>query len=220
LEHPTPASLAIHGPALHDRYFLATPLWHDLQTVLADLRADGIDLPPEVFRAIWEWRFPNMLAAEFDGAKLEIRRVCESWPLLCETPSEGGSTSRFVDTSIERLELSADPSLALTHRISVNGRELVFVPLTGADAGGRVGCGLRYRRTALFPSLHPGIKPHLPLQLTVTRRDDGQAAGQYILREDRREFVPMAEKTKSERHPAPPAAKADPSLLTYDLRLE
>jgi uncharacterized protein (DUF2126 family) len=216
LEHPTSSSLATHGSALHDRYFLATPLWTDLQAVLAELRGDGIDLPEDVFREIWEWRFPSMLAAEFDGALLEVRRVCESWPLLCETPSEGGSTSRFVDTSIERLELSTDAAFAGSHRILVNGRELTLLPLTG----GRVGCGLRYRRTALFPSLHPGIKPHLPLELLVTRRRDGKAAGRYVLQEDRREFVRMEEKGKPGPRPGQPAAKADPSLLTYDLRLE
>ena len=219
LENPTPGPLNMLGPALHDRYFLATPLWHDLQAVLAELRGVGIDLPEAIYREIWEWRFPSLLAAEFEGAKLEIRRVCESWPLLCETPSEGGSTSRFVDTSIERLELAADPAFADARQVFVNGHELVLLPLTGADADGRVGCGLRYRRTALFPSLHPGIKPHLPLELTVTRRQDGAVEGRYVLQADRREFVPSADGAKKDHAPGRPAAKADPSLLTYDLRL-
>jgi uncharacterized protein (DUF2126 family) len=220
LEHRTVEGLAVYGPALHDRYFLATPLWHDLQQILADLRRDGINLPEKIFREIWAWRFPTLLAAEFDGARLEIRRVCESWPLLCETPSEGGATSRFVDTSIERLELSAEPAFAAAHRVFVNGRELSFEPLTDGKTDGRVGCGLRYRRTALFPSLHPGIKPHLPLELTVTRHKGGEVVGRYILQEERREFVPAETKTKTAHTPGQPAVKAGDGLLTYDLRLE
>jgi uncharacterized protein (DUF2126 family) len=221
LDHPTPASLAIHGAALHDRFFLATPLWHDLQVVLGDLRADGIDLPAEIFREIWNWRFPSLLSAEFGGGKLEVRRVCESWPLLCETPSEGGSTSRFVDTSVERLEICTNREFAAAHRVFVNGRELVLGPvLSGRDKEAEMGCGLRYRRTALFPSLHPGIKPHLPLELTVTRRKGGAMAGRFVLQEDRREFARGELPAKGTFKAAQPAAKADASLLTYDLRLE
>ena len=207
LEHETPAALAIHGSALHDRYFLATPLWNDLQTVLGELRAGGIDLPDSVFREIWEWRFPRMLAADFNGANLEIRRVCESWPLLCETPSEGGSMSRFVDTSIERLEFCADARFADSHRVFVNGRELILTPLTAEDAA-PAGCGLRYRRTALFPSLHPGIEPHLPLELIVTRRKGTRPPARYILQEDRREFVTVESDTGSRSSPGKPAAES------------
>ena len=73
----------------------------------------GWRFPPEAvetLRDIWRWRFPEMLHADLgDGATLEVRRACEGWPLLCETPTEGGSTSRFVDTSIERLEVTASP---------------------------------------------------------------------------------------------------------------
>ncbi len=219
LEHPTAVSLAVHGPALHDRYFLATPLWDDLQSILGELRADGIDLPAQIFREIWAWRFPTLLTADFGASTLTVRRVCESWPLLCETPSEGGSMSRFVDTSIERLEFGADAAFAGAYRVFVNGRELESGPLTGLD-GGPVGCGLRYRRTALFPSLHPGIKPHLPLELTVQSRQDGKVESRYVLREDRREFVAQGDGFKAEHKPGPPAVKAEPSQLTYDLRLE
>ena len=79
-----------------------------------------------------------------------------------------------MDTSIERLEFAAPKGFAAGHRLFVNGRELKLTTLPGArkeaDAAHdhSLGCGLRYRRTALFPSLHPGIPPQLPLEVTLT----------------------------------------------------
>lgn len=208
LEHPSPVGLTAHGSRLHDQFFLPSVLWSDLQIVLADLQGSGLDLPDAIFRAIWEWRFPRVLEAAFPAGKLEVRRACESWPLLCETPSEGGSTSRFVDTSIERLEITADPKLAGKCRLFVNGREL-----------GLPVCGLRYRRTALYPSLHPGLLPHLPLELTVTdRRGRALPGNSYVLTADSRSF----KRTHKPLHAidlAHPAAKSQPEFVTYDLRL-
>ena len=83
-----------------------------------------------------------------------------------------------------------------------------------------VGCGLRYRRTALFPSLHPGIKPHLPLEIAVTAADGRTVEAVYRLLEEDRKFRRV--EPKDAVH-APdlgrPAVKSDPALLTYDLRL-
>ena len=91
LEHPTKGPLAEHGSKLHDQYFLPSPLWADLQGILTDLKTAGFELPVEGFRVIWQWRFPLMLASDLGGGvTLEVRRACEGWPLLSETPSEGG----------------------------------------------------------------------------------------------------------------------------------
>ena len=132
-----------------------------------------------------------------------------------------------MDTSIERLEFAASAEFAARHRIFANGRELRLSPLHATTAG-RAGagdhehlCGLRYRRTALYPSLHPGIKPHLPLELTVTTDDPGKAVACFRLEENIQQFraVGVAEAA----HPPDknrPAAKSDPALLAYDLRLE
>lgn len=212
LEKPSPPALAPHGSRLHDLYFLPSALWEDLAAVLDDLRAGGIDLPSEPYRAIWEWRFPVLLDASLPAGRLEVRRACESWPLLCETPSEGGSTSRFVDTSIDRLEIVADAKLAARNRLYVNGRELKL------DLR-RPRCGLRYRRTALYPSLHPGLPPHLPLELTVTdQRGRAVPGGSFVLGESSRVFEKATE-TRPAIEGGRPVAKSQPEFVTYDLRL-
>jgi uncharacterized protein (DUF2126 family) len=203
--------LADHGAVLHDRFFLPGLLWDDFECVLRDLRRGGFRLDAAAFRAIWEWRFPRMLDFEDDGARLDVRRGCESWPLLCETPLEGGNTSRFVDTSMERLEFTANAAFAKTRRVFVQGRELALLAFTR----GQFRAGLRYRRSALYPSLHPGIAPHMPLHVEV-RGEHGREV--FRLESGGCEFVPCAS-AAAPRLTRTPCKKLRPELLTCDLRL-
>lgn len=227
LERPAPGPLAEHGSRLHDEFFLPSPLWADLLRILEELKSAGFDLPRDQFRTIWRWRFPLLLTTGLgDGGTLEIRRACEGWPLLSETPSEGGTTSRFVDTSIERLEFAAPRDFATKYRLFVNGRELKLAVLPGARADAdaahdhSVGCGLRYRRTALFPSLHPGIPPQLPLEVAITGPNGRKIVAAFRLGAEDQQFQPVDPKELSrELERKRPAVKSDPALLTYDLRL-
>ncbi|MEA3188538.1 MAG: hypothetical protein QOD99_2368 [Chthoniobacter sp.] len=199
-----------HGDRVHDYFFLPSPLWSDFAEVLRDLREAGFTFDAEVFREIWRWRFPGMLAFENDGARLVIRKALESWPLLCETPLEGGSTSRFVDTSMERIEFLANKKFAACLRIFAQGCELPLTEFTRTSFG----AGLRYRRTALHPSLHPGIAPHMPLHLLLKR---GTKEWHYKLEADRRVFQPTHNRPPEERGKC---KKLKPALLTSDLRIE
>ncbi|HHG2224541.1 MULTISPECIES: transglutaminase family protein [unclassified Synechococcus] len=154
-----PSRLEPFGERLHDAMQLPQAIWSDLQAVLDLLARDGLVLEPEPFRAIWEWRFPLLLNWEQEGARLEIRRALEPWPLLCDTPVQGGNTSRFVDSSLQRLELKANTAFLQSCSLRLNGREL---PL------GDGWLGLRYRHSRLYPSLHPCVDPHLPLRLEIS----------------------------------------------------
>ena len=210
LEHPFTEPLVAHGEKLHDYFYLPSGLWSDFETILASLDAAGFHLPAEIYRAIMEWRFPVMLDYAEAKTTLTIRKAHEGWPLLCEQPLEGGNTSRFVDTSIERLEFIASKDFAAQCEIRVQGRLLPLDRLPN----GKHGVGLRYRRTALYPSLHPGIPPQMPLLLTITR---GRKRAVFKLTQDRRKFVPTHD-------PAPtatsnPCRKLQPKLLTCDLRI-
>ena len=210
-KHPFRLPLIDHGPRLHDYYFMPTAIWDDFKTVLADLKRDGLALDEAVYRDIWDWRFPSMLNFENKGAGLTLRKACEGWPLLCETPIEGGSTSRFVDTSMDRIEWIANPKFASRCRIFVQGREL---PLESFSKG-KLAAGLRYRRTALYPSLHPGVPPHMPLFVTIV---DGKKTHTYRLDPHRRHFTAC----KNSEAPADtqnPCKKLSPHLVTCDLRI-
>jgi uncharacterized protein (DUF2126 family) len=212
LERPDTTTLIDHGPRLHDDFFLPSQLWADLREILRDLKRAGLPLPEGIFREIYEWRFPLMLEHGTRGARLTVRKALEAWPLLCEQPLQGGSTSRFVDTSIERLELSAEGGVWKESRVFVQGRELKLEPA----ADGRRGAGLRYRRTALYPSLHPGIRPHMPLVITITDRRR-RAVAAFRLEEGARLFSaceaePLAAGLE-------PCKKLNAGLRTCDLRI-
>lgn len=210
LEKPCRTPLVAHGRALHDRYFLPTPLWLDFSEILADLRRARLGLDESIFRAIWDWRFPLALEHGEKSETLTIRRAHEEWPLLCETPLEGGSTSRFVDSSMARLEFRASPAFAENIRLFINSRELPLLEL----APGIPGAALRFRRTQLHPALHPGIAPQVPLIVTIAR---GDTKTSYRLEADRRLFVPHEGKTP--RLNKRPCQLPSPGTLTYDLRL-
>jgi uncharacterized protein (DUF2126 family) len=207
LDRPRRSVLIDYGPALHDRFLLPSFLWADFRSVLAELAAAGIELDEKIFRAIWDWRFPVLL----ENSGLTVRRALEAWPLLCETPLEGGATSRFVDTSIERLEFAADRSLARRGLLRVNGRPL---PLREAPNGSFV-AGLRYRSSALYPSLHPGFPVQTPLVVEI---GNAAAAKSYVLTAKGPAFRPA-------KHPQSRLLKGEPvrapsaESWTFDLRL-
>ena len=206
LENPRRGKLRDFSDDLHDRFFLPTILWQDLSHVLSDLRAGGFPADESLFRKIWEWKFPALLSVP----GFTIRKAHESWPLLCETPVDGGTTSRFVDTSMERLELTADRKFFESHQIRVNNRPLQLKNIEGA----LFIAGLRYRRTNLYPSLHPGLPPQVPLELNLV---SSSGSHRFILTANDRTFRLTDSPTPATAgKPCKPGRRGD---LTYDLRI-
>jgi len=208
LENPFTSPLRDFSDSLHDRFLLPTVLWADFESILDKLRAGGFFFDPGIFRAIHEWRFPCLLKTS-EG--LRVRRGLESWPLLCETPIDGGNTSRFVDTSMERLEFSAPQAFATAHTLRVNGRELPLCVWTE----GLCLSGLRCRRTALNPSLHPGMPVQFPLVLEIEGAGRSRA---FMLRPEAARFEKMPAGA-----PRPSQGKAcrrsSDTHFSFDLRL-
>jgi len=210
-KNPCRHPLQTHGSRLHDYYFMPSAILADFNEILADLKRDGLGLDPKIYHDIWTWRFPLMLSYDKKGAAITLRKACEGWPLLCETPIEGGSTSRFVDTSMDRIEFSANQKFASHCRLFVQGRELKLEKFQT----GKFGAGLRYRRTALYPSLHPGVPPHMPLFVTI---QDGNQTTAYRLDQQQRVFTACPSST-APAETANPCKKLTPDLVTCDLRI-
>ncbi|MEI6616622.1 MAG: transglutaminase family protein, partial [Cyanobium sp. ELA507] len=155
-----PNDLRDWGSDLHDRMLLPSALWVDLEVVLSDLEADGLAIDPAPLRALWEWRFPPLLRWQLGDAVLEIRPALEPWPLICDVPREGGLTSRFVDGSLRRFEIIANPAFRAQWQLALEGR-----PLPLPEAGNPL--AVRYRLQRLYPCLHPAIEPHGSLVLSL-----------------------------------------------------
>jgi uncharacterized protein (DUF2126 family) len=212
-----PTGLKPWGADLHDRQLLPSALWADLELLLADLEADGLPLDPQPLREIWDWRFPCLLQWGLGEAELEIRQALEPWPLLCDTPVEGGSTSRFVDSSLRRFEICANGALRQDYLLRLQGREIPWP----SDPQRPV--AVRYRQEALFPCLHPCLAPQVPLRLELLERSSAQPLAAWRLESESRGFEPLTGEVNL--RPAPAATQGAlqgerEHDCTLDLRLE
>jgi len=208
-----PSGLQRWGMALHDRCMLPSQLWLDLLQVLEDLASAGFPLESALFEPIWEWRCPLLLSWQQDDAHLTIREALEPWPLLCDVPVEGGNTSRFVDSSLRRFELTTKGAFDQRYRLRLQGREL---PLSGR---GDRPLAVRYRHEALYPCLHPCLPVHLPLTLDLNRQDDGSPIARWRLQRGSPQFSAVAPQPGPDDGPLPPLRTARPGGCTVDLRL-
>lgn len=213
---PWSKPLVDFGPALHDRYFLPHMLWLDLLEVLWDLREVGLEFNATVYREIWDWKYPVLWEWKRGDARCVIRRAREAWPLLAEVPNEGGTTSRFVDSSLRRLEFSASLEFARRFRILLNGKRVKFRRIED----GTFLAGVRYRHSNLYPSLHPRQPSQLPLELLLVEGKPARSLGAWQLAAGASLFVRSKKKSArlSENLRSPQLPPLFRDALTGDLR--
>jgi uncharacterized protein (DUF2126 family) len=166
LAEPYQAPLVRWGQTLHDRFLLPFWLWRDFEDVLGFLAGRGLPLPEAAYRPFLELRCPVVGRLQAGDVQLEVRNALEPWHVLGEEPA-GGGTSRFVDSSMERVEIRVDGAIAERHMVLVNGQELPLRP-TGV-AGALVG-GVRFRAWAPAHSLHGHLGIHHPLRFDLLDR--------------------------------------------------
>jgi uncharacterized protein (DUF2126 family) len=162
-DQPYRTPLVKWGTLLHDRFLLPHFVQQDFAEVIKDLRGRGYAFDEEWFRPHYEFRFPFYGRIVKDGVYMEVRGALEPWHVLGEE-STGGGQARYVDSSLERLQVRA---LGLTegrHMVTVNGYALPLQP-TGV-AGEGVG-GVRYRAWQPPSALHPTIGIHTPLHIDL-----------------------------------------------------
>jgi len=161
------------GTALQDRFMLPHFLWTDFTKVIGDLKAAGLLIELEWFVPHFEFRFPRIGAVEVAGVELELRQALEPWHVLGEEGTAGG-TARYVDDSLERLQVRVRGQTGERYVVTCNGRAL---PLAPTGTIGEEVCGVRFRAWLPYSCLHPTIQPHVPLTFDIMDTWTGRSLG-------------------------------------------
>jgi uncharacterized protein (DUF2126 family) len=161
------------GTALHDRWLLPHYVANDIRDVAQDLVRAGYAFDAAWFEPFVEFRFPRYGTATYDGVTLELRQAIEPWHVLGEEVS-GSGTARFVDSSVERMQVKVTGMTGGRHAVTCNGRTL---PLASSGVPGEFVAGVRYRAWNPPSALHPTIGVHVPLTFDLVDTWSQRALG-------------------------------------------
>jgi uncharacterized protein (DUF2126 family)/transglutaminase-like putative cysteine protease len=172
-ERPYEQRLVYWGTRIHDDFMLPHYVQQDLQTALGMLAQFGFGLDPDWFTPHLAFRFPHIGEISVRGMELELRTALEPWHVLGEEPAAGG-TARYVDSSVERVQARVTGWVDERYVLACNGRA---VPLDATDRAGEFVGGIRFKAWNPPSSLHPAIKPHVPLIFDIYDRWNGRSIG-------------------------------------------
>jgi len=158
-QDPYRGKLVRWGTMLHDRWLLPHFVVADMRDVVADLNAFGYAFAAEWFDPFVEFRFPRFGAVSYAGVNIELRQAIEPWNVLGEEV-RGTGTARYVDSSVERLQVKVIGMTPGRHVVACNGRAL---PLTTTGVPGEFVAGVRFRAWSPPSALHPTIGVQAPL---------------------------------------------------------
>ncbi len=154
-----PGRLKRWGTELHDRFMLPWFVWQDFEDVIAEVNDFGYPLEASSFAPHFEFKFPRYGDFAARGAQIELRAALEPWHVMGEEGAAGG-TVRYVDSTVERLQVLASGIVGDRMVLTCNGRR---VPLTPTGNIGEYVGGVRYRAWQAPSALHPTIGVHAPL---------------------------------------------------------
>nr|WP_316641065.1 transglutaminase family protein [uncultured Roseateles sp.] len=160
---PYRESLVRWGTELHDRFLLPTFVQMDFDDVMEDMARAGYAVDPGWFAPHFEFRFPKAGEITVAGVQLTLRNALEPWHVMGEEGS-AGTTVRYVDSSLERIEVKVTGLIDPRHRVTVNG---VTAPLQPTGRVGEYVAGVRYRAWHPPSALHPTIGVHVPLTIDL-----------------------------------------------------
>ena len=160
---PFKAPAARWGTELHDRWMLPAFIWQDMCDVLADMNQAGYAFDTAWFAPHFEFRFPYIGAVQSKGIELTLRAALEPWHVMGEEGSAGG-TVRYVDSSLERIEVHVTGLVESRYTVTVNGQPL---PLQPTGTQGEFVAGVRYKAWNPPSALHPTIGVHAPLTFDI-----------------------------------------------------
>jgi uncharacterized protein (DUF2126 family) len=161
-----PPRLVRWGTQLHDRFLLPHFVWLDFEDVVTELNQAGYAFDTGWFAPHFEFRFPKYGDLAARGIELELRCALEPWHVLGEEGATGG-TARYVDSSLERIQVKATGLPPDRYAITCNE---VPLPLQSTGTVGEFVAGVRYRAWQPPSALHPTIGVHTPLTFDIVDR--------------------------------------------------
>ncbi len=162
-DQPYLAPVARWGTELHDRFLLPHCVQEDFDDVITELQEAGFAFDTAWFAPHFEFRFPLVGQIQSKGVQVTLRQALEPWHVMGEEGSAGG-TARYVDSSLERLEVKVNGLNSSRYAVTVNGNPL---PLQPTGVVGEFVASVRYKAWNPPSSLHPSIGVHAPLTFDV-----------------------------------------------------
>jgi uncharacterized protein (DUF2126 family)/transglutaminase-like putative cysteine protease len=172
-DKPYRQSPVVWGTQLHDRFLLPYFCGLDFSEVISDLQRAGYPFKFEWFAPHLEFRFPIQGEVSYGGVTLELRSALEPWHVLGEEGTAGG-TVRYVDSSVEKLQVKIDNAIEGRHVVTCNGRRL---PLHSTGNAGQFVAGVRFRAWQPPEALHPTIGVDAPLTFDILDTWTGRSLG-------------------------------------------
>jgi uncharacterized protein (DUF2126 family) len=151
------------GTELHDRFLLPTFIRLDFDDVMAELRGAGYAFDSSWFAPHFEFRFPIVGSVHAASIELTLRNALEPWHVMGEQGAPGG-TARYVDSSLERMEVHVTGLNQSRYVVTCNGRAL---PLQSTGTTGEYAAGVRYKAWNPPSALHPSIGIDTPLTFDI-----------------------------------------------------
>ncbi|NMO05052.1 transglutaminase family protein [Gordonia sp. TBRC 11910] len=162
-----------HGADLHGRHLLPHYVIEDIGYVAEDLREAGYDFDTAWLAPFTEFRFPRLGTVAIRDTEIELRGAIEPWNVLGEESTSGG-TARYVDSSVERVQVRVLGGDRERFVLTCNG---IPVPLTGTGRAGEAVAGIRFRAWQPPSALHPTITVDSPLKFDLVDTHNGRSVG-------------------------------------------
>jgi uncharacterized protein (DUF2126 family)/transglutaminase-like putative cysteine protease len=161
------------GTELHDKFMLPHFVQQDLKEVTEGLNSAGYPFQAEWFAPFLEFRFPHYGTVRIRDMEMEIRMGIEPWHVLGEEVT-GTATARYVDSSLERIEVKLKGFNGARYVLLCNGNR---VPLRETPVKGEYVCGIRYRAWQPYSALHPTIGIDTPLAFDIVDTWNSRSIG-------------------------------------------
>ncbi len=172
---PYEAKLIRWGTQLHDKFLMEHYVREDINDIVAQLNDAGYEFKTEWFNPFFEFRFPLYGLKQIKGMEFDLRMAIEPWNVLGEEMASGG-TSRYVDSSLERVQLKVSNFVPERYIVTCNE---IKIPLKNTGVLGEYVASVRYKAWKPHSALHPTIDVDVPLVFDVVDTWNDKSIGGF-----------------------------------------